>query len=319
MASTHHNVSAELAIQPGRFVPDPRDLRQPLSVRVRPYLIIGPALLLTVGILYPFGLAVYYSLTNYTLSNPNYSFVGFLNYKMLLTDPEFYHSAKVTLAYAFSATAVETILGLGVALLLNRETPLARVLRTVMIFPLMIAPVIGTLIWKLMMQPSVGILNYLLGFIGLSHFEWAAAPQTALFSVVLVDVWIYTPFISLLLLAGLQSMPKEPFESARVDGGSAWFTFKNLTLPMLAPFLIIAVIFRLIDSLKMFDVIYAMTGGGPGQTLMNFPLQAYYYGILYMNLSYGLTYMIILWAIVYLISQILVVYWGKAQQRAAGL
>jgi len=188
-----------------------------------------------------------------------------------------------------------------------------------LIFPLMIAPVIGTLIWKLMMQPSVGILKPMLATIGITGIEWAAKPETALASVILIDVWIYTPFVALLLFAGLQSMPKEPFEAARVDGFSTWFTFRNLMLPMITPFIIIAVIFRFMDGMKMFDIIYAMTGGGPGQTLMNFQLQAYFNGFLYMNLSFGLTYMMVLWLVIYIVSQILVIYWGKAQQRAAGL
>lgn len=312
-----------LAKQPGAMEIaaeiDPRQLKPRIRARLRPYLIIAPALFLTIGILYPFGLAVYYSLTNYNLSSPSYNFVGFLNYQLLFTDPDFLNSVKVTFEYAFWTTLIETLLGLVVALLLNRETKMAKALRMVMVAPLMIAPVIGALIWKLMMQPSVGILNDILALVGMKGIEWAASPKTALFSVVLIDVWIFTPFMALLILAGLQSMPKEPFEAARVDGGSAWFTFKTLTLPLLSPFLIIALVFRLIDSLKMFDIIYAMTGGGPGQTLMNFPLQAYYNGILYMNLSYGLTYMILLWAIVYIISQILVKYWSRAMQRAAGL
>jgi multiple sugar transport system permease protein len=297
---------------------DKRQVKPRLMVRLRPYLIIAPALLLTIGILYPFGLAIWYSLTNKSLQTVSCDFVGLLNYQLLFTDPGFLHSLWVTISYALYTTVVETFLGLGIALLLNRETKLSKLLRTVMIIPLMIAPVIGTLIWKLMMQPSVGILNDILAIFGLQGFEWAAAPQTAMFSIVLVDVWIFTPFMALLLLSGLQSMPKEPFESARVDGGSAWFTFKTLTFPLLKPFLLIALVFRVIDSLKMFDIIYTMTGGGPGQTMMNFPLQAYYQGFLYMNLSYGLTYMIILWVIVYFVSDFLIKKWGKAIQRAAG-
>jgi multiple sugar transport system permease protein len=124
--------------------------------------------------------------------------------------------------------------------------------------------------------------------------------------------------VALILLAGLRSFPQEPFEAARVDGASVWFTFRNLTLPMLVPFIIISVVFRFMDSLKMFDVIYAMTGGGPGDSLMTYQLTTYYTGFLYMNLSQGLPYAIVLYIVIYLVSQILVNYWGKAQRRAAG-
>jgi multiple sugar transport system permease protein len=296
----------------GEKVPIPR------LVRWRPYLIALPALIILIGILYPFVLAVYYSFTNYTLTRPSTRFIGLTNYVRMFTDPGFVHSTLITFAYAIGSTAIELGLGLIIALLLNRETRLAKILRTTLIFPMMIAPVIGALVWKLMMQPSVGILNPLMKSVGLPTIEWASLPETALPSVILIDVWIFTPFVALILLAGLRSFPQEPFEAARVDGASVWFTFRNLTLPMLVPFIIISVVFRFMDSLKMFDVIYAMTGGGPGDSLMTYQLTTYYTGFLYMNLSQGLPYAIVLYIVIYLVSQILVNYWGKAQRRAAG-
>lgn len=294
-------------------------IRPPLMVRLRPYLIIAPALLMLIGILIPFGMGLYYSLTSYRLTRPVLNFVGLQNYINMVTDPGFVHSTYVTFAYALGATGVELLLGMIVALLLNRDTRLSKILQTTLIFPMMIAPVIGTLLWKLMMQPSVGILKPMLAFIGITGVEWAAKPETALPSVILVDVWIYTPFVALLLLAGLRSLPREPFEAARVDGASMWFTYRNLTLPMLTPILTIAVVFRFMDSLKMFDIIYTMTGGGPGDSLMTYQLNAYYNSFLYMNLAAGLPYTIVLWAVIYFISQKLVGFWGKAQHRAAGL
>jgi multiple sugar transport system permease protein len=312
---------AEASLKTGKVKPsvDPRLVRPPFLVRARPYLVIAPALLLLIGILYPFFLAMYYSFTSYTLTRPIPKFVGLANYIAMVVDPGFLHTTAVTFGYAIGATGVELLLGLVVALLLDRETRVAKILTTTLIFPMMIAPVIGTLLWKLMMQPSVGILNPMLSLIGITGLEWAAKPSTALPSVIMIDVWIYTPFVALLLLAGLRALPREPFEAARVDGASRWFTFRNLTLPMLYPIMIIAVVFRFMDSLNMFDVIYAMTGGGPGDALMTYQLQAYYKGYLYMNLSSGLTYTIVLWAIIYVVSQYLVKFWNKAQQRAAGM
>ena len=314
---------AEASLKTGQVKPgvDPRLVQPPFLVRARPYLIIAPALLLLIGILYPFFLAMYYSFTSYTLTRPIPKFIGLQNYIAMVTDPGFLHSTLVTFGYAIGSTGIELILGMIVALLLDRETRIAKILTTTLIFPMMIAPVIGTLLWKLMMQPSVGILNPLLSMVGINTrgLDWAAKPSTALPSVIMIDVWIYTPFVALLLLAGLRALPKEPFEAARVDGASRWFTYRNLTLPMLYPIIIIAVVFRFMDSLKMFDVIYAMTGGGPGDSLMTYQLQAYYKGYLYMNLSYGLTYTIILWAVIYVVSQYLVNNWNKAQQRVAGM
>ena len=294
-------------------------VRPPWLVRARPYLVILPSLIILIGILYPFFMGVYYSFTSYTLTRPVPRFTGLTNYILMVKDPNFLHSTAVTFGYALLATGIELALGMLVAFLLDRETVLAKILRTTLIFPMIIAPVIGSLLWKLMMQPSVGILNPMLALIGITGIEWAAKPETALMSVVLVDVWMYTSFVALLLLAGLKAFPKEPFEAARVDGASWWFTFRNLTLPMLAPFILIAIVFRFLDALKTFDIIFAMNYGGPGETLMTYQLKAYYNGILYLNLAQGLPYTVVLWAVIYAVSQTLVNLWGKAQQRAVGL
>lgn len=295
-------------------------VKPPLSVRARPYLITLPALLVLIGILYPFLTAVWYSFTAYTLNRPGSQevFVGFRNWTRMFTDEDFWYSTYITFAYALLTTGVELTLGLVVAMLLNRESRWSRILQPMLIFPMIIAPVIGTLVWKMMMQPSVGILNPMLGWVGLPPLQWAAVPETALFSVVLVDVWMFTPFAALILLAGLRSFPQAPFEAARVDGASFWFTFRNLTLPMLSPFILIVVVFRLMDSLKMFDIIFAMTEGGPGNTLMTYQLTAYRTSIQFQRLANGLPYALLLYLIIYLVSQQLIKAWGRAQKRAAG-
>jgi multiple sugar transport system permease protein len=293
-------------------------VRPPLLTRLRPYLIALPALLVLIGIIYPFLTGVVYSFTAYALNRPTMTFVGLRQYMRMVTDNDFWYSTFVTLAYAFLATGIELVLGLTVAMLLNRDSRLAKILQPTLIFPMMIAPVIGTLIWKVMMQPSVGILNPILNAVGLPSLQWAAVPQTALLSVVLVDVWMFTPFAALILLAGLRSFPQGPFEAARVDGASFWFTFRNLTLPMLTPFILIVIIFRFMDSLKMFDIIFAMTEGGPGNTLMTYQITAYRTSIQFQKLAQGLPYAIILYIVIYFTSQQLVNWWGRAQRRASG-
>lgn len=296
------------------------DIRPPWIVRARPYLIILPALLLLIGILYPFVLGVWYSFTayNFKYAGSQHEFVGLRNYVRMFTDDDFLYSTYITFAYAILTTGTELILGLTVALFLNRESRLAKILTPTLIFPMIIAPVIGTLIWKMMMQPSVGILNPILNAIGLPSLEWAAAPETALMSVALVDIWMFTPFAAMMILAGLRSFPNAPFEAARVDGASFWFTFRNLTLPMLWPFIIIVVVFRFMDSLKMFDIIFAMTEGGPGNTLMTYQLTAYRTSIQFQRMAAGLTYAILLYIIIYVSSMYLIKAWGRAQKRAAG-
>jgi len=296
------------------------EMRFPWLVRARPYLILLPALLLLIGILYPFLLGVYYSFTafNFKVPDSQFNFVGLRNYVRMVTDGDFLYSTYITLAYAVVSTAIELGLGLLVAMLLNRESRIAKIFTPLLIFPMIIAPVIGTLVWKMMMQPSVGILNPILNRIGLPSLEWAAVPETALFSVALVDIWMFTPFAALMILAGLRSFPNAPFEAARVDGASFWFTFRNLTLPMLTPFILIIVVFRFMDSLKMFDIIFAMTEGGPGNTLMTYQLTAYRTSIQFQRLAGGLPYAILLYIMIYLVSMYLIKAWGRAQRRAAG-
>lgn len=290
----------------------------PFMRKARPYLILAPALLLTIGILIPFFISIYYSLTNYSFKYKDYSFVGLENWTQMLTDPSFWHSVWVTLQYAFFSTGVEMLLGIGIALMLNQDTRLSKALRMVLIFPLMIAPVIATLIWQLMTNNSVGVIAYALRSIGIDNFLWGADPKTAMFSVVLIDVWVNTPFVIVLVLAGLRSLPKAPFESAMVDGGSAWFTFKTLTLPMIKPLLLIALLFRIMISLQEFSIIFALTRGGPGDTLMSLPLTAYNEAFTYKELGTALPYMLILWVFIYILSYYLIRYWSRAQKNASG-
>src|ERR1700731_2149892 len=285
---------------------------------LRPYLILTPTLLLTLGILIPFFAAIYLSFTDFTLRSSDYSFIGFDNYVSMLQNPDFWHSLVVTLQYAFLCTTVEMLLGIGVALLLNEENPVSKFLRIVLIFPLMIAPVIGTLIWKLMTNPSVGILRTPMSWIGLGDFKWGASPDTAMFSLVLIDAWVYTPFVIILVLAGLRSLPKSPYEAALIDGGSAWFVFRNLTLPMLAPVLLIAMIFRMMTSLQEFAIIFASTKGGPGDKTLSIALAAYNQAFPFYNLSGSIPMLLFLWAFIYAICFVLIGFWRKAQKISSG-
>jgi multiple sugar transport system permease protein len=280
-----------------------------------PYLMALPALALTLPVLYPFIQSIYYSMTTYSLTSPVKNFIWFENYIWLFTSAEFWNSVKVSFVYTICAVGIELIFGLIIAILLNQETFLAKVFRPLLLLPLMIAPIIGTLMWKLMMSPEFGVLNYFLSFIGMRDFQWASAANSAMFSVVMIDVWMFTPFIALLLLAGLRSMPAPPFEAAMVDGASRWFTFKTLTLPMLMPFIIVSVVFRLIDSLRQFDIIFGLTKGGPGATLMNFQVSAYTTAFTYTKVADGSALMIVNWVIIYVISMFLVKFWRKSQDR----
>jgi multiple sugar transport system permease protein len=285
----------------------------------RPYLLVLPAIALTIGILYPFVLGAIYAFQNYRANRPDSTrWVGLENFQNIFSDPEFFQTAFLTTQFAVAATVVETLLGVGVALLLARSSMVSRLLERLLIVPLMIAPVIAAIIWRLMMLPTVGVLNYLLSPFGIRP-EWTGSPRWALFSIILVDVWTYTPFVALLVLAGLRSLPRAPFEAAAVEGASFWYTFRNLTLPMLWPYILVAVIFRFMDSLKIFDIIQVLTQGGPGDATMALQVRAFEEAITFSRYSLGSTYMLILWVVVYIATRGLIVVLSRAQARAAGV
>ena len=282
-----------------------------------PYLLVLPAFVLTIWILYPFVQAIIYSVQNYVLSNPfGIHFIGLKNYWNLVRDADFWHTLWVTILYTILSTGIELLLGLALAFLLQKQSRVNNVLTTLMMLPLMVAPILASLMWKLMTNPSFGLANYILSAIGLHNFPWGSSPSTALFTVVMVDVWIYTPFMAILLLAGLRSLPQAPFEAAQIDNVSPWFTFQRLTLPLLMPYITTAVLFRLLQALQTFDIIFAMTGGGPGNTLLNVNVQSYNQAFIFLNLGVSSALLLILWVISYTISQRMVAYWSKGKIAA---
>lgn len=292
----------------------------PFKTRVRPYLIVAPSLIITIGIMIPFVMAIWYSLTNYSFKLPTHTFIGLRNWIEVLSSYDLWNALWISLLYGVSATVVEMALGMGVAILLNNlNNRLSRILRVLLVFPLMVAPVTATIVWQLMLNSSVGILEKFLNLFGVYNFPWAASPSTAMLTVVLIDVWVNTAFIILLVLAGLQSLPKSPFESAKIDGGSAWFNFVNLTLPMLKPSLYIALLFRLMAALQEYAIIFALTKGGPGDSLMSLSLTAYQTGFRFQRFGYALPYILVLWIIINLAAKFIVKKQRAAQKQAAGL
>ena len=270
----------------------------PFATRVRPYLIVAPSLIITIGIMVPFAMAIWYSLTNYSFKLPNHKFIGLTNWVNMLGDPSFWGAVKISLLYGVISTVIEMLIGLGVAILLNNlNNGLSKVLRVLLVFPLMIAPVTATIVWQLMLNSSVGIVEKLLNIFGVYNFPWAAAPGTAL----------------------LQSLPKSPFESALIDGGSAWFNFTNLTLPMLKPSLYIALLFRFMAALQEYAVIFALTKGGPGDSLMSLSLTAYQKGFKFQKFGGAIPYILVLWLLINIAAKRIVNLQRSAQKQAAGL
>ena len=293
--------------------------RRHLGRAALPYLLSLPALLVCIGILVPFGTAVWYSLQRYNLNLPMMrGFIWFDQYVQLFQSAAFWNTVRVSLLYTFLTVGVELVLGLGIALLLRRPGRFNNALSIALLLPLMVAPAIAALMWKLMTHPDFGIFSYLLSLIGVHDFRWASDPSTALFTVVLVDVWVYTPFIMILLLAGLRSLPRQPFEAAELDGVPASFVFFRITLPMLMPYILTATLFRMLDSLQQFDIVYAMTQGGPGNSTLVFQVQAYLDFFKNFNVGRSAAMLLVLWLIAHLLSQQFIKQWLRLRERAHG-
>lgn len=230
-------------------------------------LALAPAMIvLFLLTIYPFLANVWYSLLSFDLTRPNaISFVGLKNYVEILSDGEFLAAAARTAYYVILSVGVELILGLLIALLLSQNLRGQALFRVLLVIPLAATPVAIGLVWRLMYNPTGGLANRLLEAIGLPGLKWTSSISGAIPSLVLVDVWQWTPFVVLILLAGLLALPEEPFEAARIDGASVLQSFWYLTIPMLSPMIYVAILFRFIDSLKAFDIIFTITGGGPGR------------------------------------------------------
>ncbi|CAN5432737.1 sugar ABC transporter permease [soil metagenome] len=296
-----------------------RPSRFKISRRALPYVLSLPALLVCIGILIPFFTAVLYSFQRFRLSQPwARQFNWGENYLNFMTDSGFWATLKISLLYAGVTVVLELLLGLGIAMLLQKRSAVNNFISIMLLMPLMTAPALAALMWKLMTNPGFGILSYFASLIGLQDFRWASSPSTALLTVVLVDIWVYTPFIMILLLAGLRSLPTQPFEAAALDGVPRTFVFFRITLPMLMPYILTAALFRLLDSIQQFDIIYAMTQGGPGDTLTVFQVEAYLNFFQSTNVGRSAALMIILWAITYFLSNIFIKNWLRLRERARG-
>ncbi len=236
--------------------------RRPLA-----WLFVLPALAVFLLVAaFPLAQVLFYSFTNATLAATEpWRFVGFANYlELLFHDPDFHQALITTLVFAGVSVTLETLLGLAIALLLNQSFPGRAWVRALVLVPWAIPTVVSAQMWRWMLHDIYGVLNLLGVSLGLLPHKvaWLSQPSTALPTLIAVDVWKTTPFMVLLLLAGLQVIPRDLYESAEIDGAGAWQRFRTITLPLLWPILTVAVIFRTVDALRVFDLVYVMTGGG---------------------------------------------------------
>ena len=211
------------------------------------------------------------------------TFAGTANYEDLLTDPQFLKSLSVTFVYTATTVATELACGLGIALLLNIDLPWIGLFRTALVVPMMITPIVAALSWKLLLDPDHSVVNYWIG----SHIVWLGRPDTALISVMVVNLWQNGPYVAVLLLAGLRSLPSEPVEAASIDGASRLQVFWHITLPLLKPYILVALLLRTIFEFRAFDNIYVMTSGGPANATMSLSMFTYLASFVRFDLSLG--------------------------------
>jgi multiple sugar transport system permease protein len=230
------------------------------------WVLMAPALVvLLVMTVVPAVYLLYSSFRSESLLGGSGSFVGLQNYRDAVSDPGQRHALGITVAFVVAAVVVETVLGLLLAVPLAAQSRSNNIAVTVMLLPFAVTPVVSALITRELLNPNYGWIDYFMGLVGLpSHVEWLSNPTTAWIAVLGLDVWQWTPFVALILMAGLQSLPQDPVEAAALDGAGPWQTFRYITLPMLTPFLAIAVVLRTIQAFKTFDSFKVLTGGGPG-------------------------------------------------------
>ena len=258
--------------------------------KIEPAFYIAPAFItLIVILLYPLGYSFWLSFHKWTLRTfrTEIPFVGFGNYSDLFANTDFLASLRITVTFVILALLIEFTLGMLLALLLNHELKGKGIIRSVILLPMMCTNVVIGLTWRLLFNYEYGIINYYLSTLHFSPVEWLSSPSIALFSVIIVDVWNTTSFVTLMLLAGLQSMPDEPFEAAKIDGASSIQTFFYLTLPLLRQTILVALLWRVIDTFRIFDVVYLLTAGGPARSTETVSIYIYRYGFQSFNLGYA--------------------------------
>ena len=266
---------------------------------------VAPALVVVVGVIvFPWAFTLWMSVNEWKVGAST-RFVGAENYLRLATDARFLEAVWHTLLYTVLSVVLPLVLGTAAACVFHARFPARGFLRGLFIMPMMATPVAIALVWTMMFHPQLGVLNYLLSLVGIPPQLWIFHPATVIPSLVLVETWQWTPLVMLIVLGGLAAMPTEPFESAQIDGASAWQAFRHITLPLIMPFLMIAAMVRMIDAVKSFDIIFAMTQGGPGTASETINLYLYSVAFAYYDVGYGSAIAVVFFILVVVLAALL--------------
>jgi multiple sugar transport system permease protein len=277
-----------------------------IARRQRRYrLFIVPALAVVGAVIvFPWLFTVYMSVFDWKIGTTAH-FVGLANYIGLATNQRFVESIVHTLYFTALAVIVPLVIGTAAALVFHREFPFRGFLRAVFTMPMMATPVAVALVWTMMFHPQQGVLNYLLSLVGLPPSLWVYSPTLVIPSLVLVEIWHWTPLVMLIVLGGLAGLPTEPYESARLDGASEWQLFRYVTLPLVAPFLVVAAVIRTIDALKAFDTIYVISQGGPGTASETINMYLYLQAFAFYNIGNASAVVVVFFALILALALLL--------------
>jgi multiple sugar transport system permease protein len=280
------------------------------DITIRNLFIIPTILFLIVFNIFPLIYSLGYSFTDFRANtSADWSFVGLQNYRELLNDGFIWSNFAITAQYVIVSVIGQVIVGFGTAMLLNRDIPLKGLLTTLLLLPMMLSMAVVGLFWKLLYDPSFGIINYALG---LGTFEWLSNPNMALYAVAITDIWMWSPFVMLLSLAGLSAVPKHLYEAAAIDRAGPFYTFFRITLPLVAPILMIAIIFRTMEAFKTFDLAYILTSQ-PTTEVISIRLYKMAFQEWQTGRSCALAYIVLI--MVLAITNIYVKYLNKVKER----
>lgn len=267
------------------------------------WLLLAPTIFLLLALtVYPLIYALIAMLHKTNIRTGERTFIGFQHFIEMGTDPFFWNALKNTVIYTGAAVSVEFVLGLALAIFLSTKLAGRNIFRSLFLTPMMLPPIVAAVIFKIIYIPDFGIINWFLGLIGIEGIVWEASANTALLSIIIVDIWEWTPFMFLILLAGLQAIPLDPYEAAEVDGATKFQIFRDITFPLLKPAVLIALLLRIMDTLRIFDQIFIMTGGGPANATETMSLYIYRHGFRFSNIGYATAMSFVMLILTILIS-----------------
>ncbi len=251
-------------------------------------LLLGPCVLYLIAFsVYPLAVSLFRSFEDYDSRANTWRWIGVGNYRELFTSREFWHTVEHTAVFTFGGVAIQVVLGVALALFFNQQLRGSAFVRGLLILPMLLTPIVVGLMWRMLLNPDWGMLNWLAGRVGFHNVQWLSDPQTALRTLIVVDCWQWTPFVFIIVYARLQALPADVFEAASVDGANWFQRTRYVTLPLLLPAIVFAAVFRGIDAFRTFDLVYGLTNGGPVQSTSTLSFEAFQNGFEYFRYGYA--------------------------------